>query len=25
LPGWTEGNIPRTDLRPDASPGWPSR
>jgi hypothetical protein len=25
LPGWTEGNFPQTDLRPDALPGWPSR
>jgi ribonuclease HI len=23
-PGWTEGNSPRTDPRPGASPGWPS-
>jgi hypothetical protein len=23
-PGWTEGSYPRTDPRPDASPGWPS-
>jgi ribonuclease HI len=23
LPGWTEGNFPKTDSRPDASPGWP--
>jgi ribonuclease HI len=24
-PGWTEGSYPRTDPRPDASPGWLSR
>jgi hypothetical protein len=24
LPGWTEASFPRTDPRPDASPGWPS-
>jgi ribonuclease HI len=24
IPGWTEGNSPRTDPRPGASPGWPS-
>jgi hypothetical protein len=25
LPGWTEGNFPRIDPRPDASPRWPNR
>jgi ribonuclease HI len=24
LPGWTEGNSPRIDPRPGASPGWPN-
>jgi hypothetical protein len=25
LPGWIEGSYPQIDLRPGASPGWPSR
>jgi hypothetical protein len=24
-PGWIDGSFPRTNLRPDTSPGWPNR